>query len=95
MLDLKLQSIKPNNSPSEVYTEKFKDTYNNRWLGALKGRRTSSITEEESISPPSEDRMLALCTPDVPGCVTCTNNLMCTGPIGSSNLLNTAVITKQ
>ena len=39
--------------------------------------------------------MLALCTPDVSGCVTCTNNLMCTGPIGSFNLLNTAVITTQ
>ena len=27
---LLLHLIKPNNSQSEVYTEKFKDTYNNR-----------------------------------------------------------------
>ena len=87
--------MKPNNLPSEVYTEKFKDTYNHRQLGVIEGRLTSSITEEESISPPSEDRMLAFCTPISPNCVTCTNNLMCTGALGSFNLLNTAVITSQ
>ena len=47
------------------------------------------------MSPPSEDRMLAACTPAFTDCVTCTNNLMCTGALDNFNLLNTAVITKQ
>ena len=39
--------------------------------------------------------MLAPCTPAFTNCVTCTNNLMCTGPLSNFNLLSTAVTTSQ